>query len=64
MTQENKTPEPSKSPKVSSYFAISHITQSETRIQIVSTEPNGKSFQTIKFPAGTDIRIFVSKYPL
>jgi hypothetical protein len=53
-----------KTPQIHSYFCISHITEGETRIQIVNTEKDGKSFQTIKFPAGTEIRIFVSKYPV
>lgn len=50
-------------PQVSSYYSIVHVADGETRVQIVNTEKGGKSFQTIKFPKGTEIRILVSKHP-
>ena len=44
-------------------YVIKYLLSGESRIQIVNLE-GGKSYQTIKFPAGTAIEIKLTKLPV
>lgn len=50
-------------PEVKSYYSVHYVLESESRMQIASTEKNGHSYQTIEFPKGSEIWIYISKQP-
>lgn len=50
-------------PVTTSVYQIEYVLESESRLQIVNLE-GGKSYQTIRFPKGTKLCLFVSKLPI
>jgi hypothetical protein len=44
-------------------YVINYVLSGESRVVIINVE-GGKSFQTVKFPAGTAIEIKISKLPI
>lgn len=44
-------------------YIIKYVLSGESKIQIVNLE-GGKSYQTIPFPAGTEIEVKISRTPV
>lgn len=49
--------------EVDGFYLISYVLNGDSKIQIVNIE-GGKSYQTIKFPAGTTVELKISKLPI
>lgn len=50
-------------PTITSMYEIEYVLENESRLQIINLE-DGKSYQTIRFPKGTKLCLYMSKLPI
>ena len=50
-------------PTITTMHQIQYVLETDAVLHIISVE-GGKSYKTIRFPKGTEVKIFVSKLPI